>query len=49
MLQDRHPNDKVFEDILFMIPPADTVLIRIDHYLEDEKLYQLVKADLAKR
>jgi IS5 family transposase len=49
MLQDSYPPDKVFEDILFLIPRMDPVLMKIDHYLEDEQIYQLVKADLAKR
>lgn len=49
MLQDRHPTDKVFEEILPLVSRMDAVLIKVDQYLEDEELYQLVKADLSKR
>ena len=49
MLRDRHPKDKVFEEILHMNPEMDPKLARIDQYLEDEALFQLVRADLAKR
>lgn len=49
MLRDRHPKDKVFEEILHMIPEMDPKLARIDQYLEDEALFKLVRADLAKR
>jgi transposase, IS5 family len=49
MLRDRHPKDKLFDDILQLIPQMDPVLNKIDAYLEDEVLFQLVRVDLAKR
>jgi len=49
MLQDRHPTDKVFEQILPLISKMDPVLTKIDCYLEDEKIYQIIKGDLSKR
>lgn len=49
MLRDRHPKDKLFEEILLMIPEMDPKLARIEQYLEDEALFKLVRADLAKR
>jgi IS5 family transposase len=49
MLRERYPVDKLFEEIAVHFPKMDPVLAKIDGYLEDEQLYQLVKADLAKR
>jgi IS5 family transposase len=49
MLQDRHPIDKVFDEVIRLVPKMDPVLGKIDHYLEDENLFQLIKADLSKR
>jgi IS5 family transposase len=49
MLRDRHPIDKLFEDILRLIPEMDPALAKIDQYLEDEVLFRLVWEDLAKR
>lgn len=42
MLRDRHPNDKLFDDILQLVPKMDAILAKIDQYLEDEELYKLV-------
>lgn len=49
MLQDRHPVDKVFEEIIRLVPKMDPVLAKIDRYLEDESLFGMIKADLSKR
>jgi IS5 family transposase len=49
MLQDRHPIDKVFEEILPLVSKMDSGLTRIDQYLTDEKIIQLIKADLSQR
>lgn len=49
MLRDRHPVDKLFEEIIRLIPKMDPRLAKIDQYLEDEALFQLVREDLAKR
>jgi IS5 family transposase len=49
MLRDRHPIDKLFADILLLIPKMDPRLAQIDQYLEDEALFKLVREDLSKR
>jgi IS5 family transposase len=49
MLREHYPNDKRFEDVLGCVPELSPELKRIDSYLEDEKLYRLIRADLAKR
>lgn len=49
MLRDRHPNDKLFAEILMLIPAMDPELAKIDRYLEDEELFRLVQQDLARR
>jgi len=49
MLQERHATDKVFEDVFQMIHKIDPVLAKIDHYLEDEELFELIKTDLSGR
>jgi transposase, IS5 family len=49
MLRERYPVDKLFEEIATHFPKMDPILAKIDRHLEDEQLYQLIKADLAKR
>ena len=49
MLQDRHPTDKVFNEVIQLVPKMAPVLAKIDQYLEDEQLFVLVKTDLSKR
>jgi IS5 family transposase len=49
MLRDRYPVDKLFEEISAHFPQMDPILAKIDTHLEDEQLYQLIKADLSKR
>jgi IS5 family transposase len=49
MLQDRHPTDKVFNEVIQLVPKIAPVLAKIDQYLEDEQLFDLVKTDLSKR
>jgi len=49
MLRDRHPIDKLFKDIVVLIPKMDPVLAKIDQYLEDDELFRLVREDLGKR
>jgi IS5 family transposase len=49
MLRDRHPIDKLFTDILMMIPKMDHRLIKIDQYLADKVLFRLVREDLSRR
>jgi IS5 family transposase len=49
MLRERYPVDKLFDEIAVHFPKMDPILAKIDGYLEDEELYQLIKADLSKR
>jgi len=49
MLVEHHATDKRFEELLGYIPELSPALRKIDEYLEDEKLYKLIWADLAKR
>ncbi len=49
MLCERYPVDKLFDEIAAHFPKMDPILAKIDGYLEDEQLYQLVKDDLSKR
>jgi len=49
MLREHYPNDKRFEELLGCVPELSPELKKIDRYLEDEKLYRLIRADLAKR
>jgi len=49
MLVEQYPTDKRFEELLGYIPELSPVLRKIDEYLEDEKLYKLIRTDLAKR
>ena len=49
MLVEHYPTDKRFEQLLGYMPELSPALRKIDEYLEDEKLYKLIRADLAKR
>ena len=49
MLREYYPIDKQFEEIAGYFPQMDPVLVKVASYLEDEKLYRLIKSDLAKR
>lgn len=49
MLRERYPVDKVFDEIAVHFPEMDAALAKIDRYLEDEELYQMIKDDLSKR
>src|SRR6266508_1077898 len=49
MLREHYPLDQHFEVIAGYFPKMDAVLVKVDSYLEDEKLYRLLKKDLAKR
>lgn len=49
MLREYYPIDKYFEEILEHIPNLSPELEKIDSYLEDEKLYRLIKKDLSQR
>ena len=49
MLVEHYPTDKRFEEVLGYIPEQSPELKKMDGYLEDEKLYRLIREDLAKR
>ena len=49
MLVEHYPLDKQFEELARYFPPLDPALAKVDSYLEDEKLYRLIKKDLSKR
>ena len=49
MLVDRYESDKLFCSIVKLTQEMDPVLAQIDHLLDDESLYQAIRADLAKR
>jgi len=49
MLREHYAVDKRFEEIVGYFPQMDPVLVKVDAYLEDEKLYRLIKNDLSKR
>lgn len=49
MLVEHYPVDKRFEELAGHFPAMGVELLKMDEYLEDEKLYRLIRADLAKR
>ena len=49
MLREHYPLDKLFEEILGYVPNLSPELEKIDNHLEDEKLYRLIKKDMAQR
>jgi len=49
MLVEHYPTDKRFEEIAKHFPKMNAELEKIDRYLEDEKLYRMIRADLSRR
>ena len=49
MLRDSYAEDKVYAAILELVPRMEPGLAKIDRYLEDEQLFQLIHADFSKR
>jgi len=49
MLRDNYAEDKVFAEIIQLVPQMETGLAAIDQYLEDDELFQLIRADFSKR
>jgi IS5 family transposase len=49
MLVEHYPTDKRFEDLLGYLAELSAELKKINAYLEDEKLYRMIRADLSKR
>ena len=44
MLRDNYVEDKVFAEIIQLVPQMGPELAAIDHYLEDDELFQLIRA-----
>jgi len=49
MLVEHYEPDKLFEEVVGYMPEMAAELVKIDAYLEDEKLFRLIKKDLAQR
>src|SRR5689334_21077131 len=49
MLVDRYPFEEVFARVPELAQHTDPVLRQLDHLLDDDALYQRVRADLGKR
>jgi len=49
MLRDNYAEDKVFAGILRLVPDMDPVLAKVDDYLEDDELFELIRADFSRR
>ncbi len=49
MLVDRYPTEDVFARVPELADQTDPVLIQLDHLLDDDRLYQQVRSDLAHR
>jgi len=49
MLREHYLVDKYFEEVLECVPELSPELEKINNYLGDEKLYRLIKKDLAQR
>jgi IS5 family transposase len=49
MLIDRYPSEDVFARVPELADQTDPVLLQLDHLLDDDGLYQQVRADLVRR
>lgn len=49
MLRDQYELDKFFIDIASRASEMEPILVEIDHLLDDEGLYQMVKTDMSQR
>lgn len=49
MLRDNYAEDKVFAEIIQLVPPMGVEIAAIDQYLEDDELFQWIRADFSKR
>ena len=49
MLREHYEPDKLFEEVVGYMPKMAAELVKIDAYLEDEKLFGLIKKDLSRR
>ena len=49
MLRDNYAEDKLFAEILQLIPDMEPSLAKVDRYLQDDELFQMIRADLSQR
>jgi len=49
MLRDSYADDKVFAEVIKLVPQMEPGLVAISQYLDDDKLFQLIRADFSKR
>jgi IS5 family transposase len=49
MLRDSYAEDKVFAEVIQLVPPMEAGLAAISQYLEDDELFGLIRADFSKR
>jgi IS5 family transposase len=49
MLIDRYPAEDVFARVPELASQTDPVLVQLDHLLDDDQMYQQVRADLVRR
>jgi len=49
MLVEHYEPDKLFEEVVAYMPEMAAELVKIDAYLEDEKLFRMIKKDLSRR
>ena len=49
MLRDSYEEDKVFAEIIRLVPGVEPGLAAIDKYLEDDKLFEMIRVDFSKR
>jgi len=49
MLREQYEPDKLFEEVVGYMPEMAAELVKIDTYLEDEKLFRMIQNDLSKR
>jgi transposase, IS5 family len=49
MLIDRYPPENVFARVPELADQTDPVLLQLDRLLDDDRLYQQVRADLVRR
>ena len=47
MLRDSYAEDKLFAEIIQLIPKMEPVLAKEDGYLQDETLFELIRTDLS--
>jgi transposase, IS5 family len=49
MLRDSYAEDKVFAEVIELVPQMESGLAAISQYLEDDELFRLIRVDFSKR